>query len=70
MPRPIQSSPIKNLLSRGARVIDPAQELDRLADVLIENGRIRRVGNNLDAPPSFELIEARDLVLSPGWCDM
>lgn len=70
MPRIIQSRQIKNLLIRGARVIDPAQSLDRLADVLIENGRISRVGNNLDAPPQFEFIDARDLVLSPGWCDM
>ena len=70
MPRIIQSRQIKNLLIRGARVIDPAQSLDRLADVLIENGRISRLGNNLDAPPQFELIDARDLVLSPGWCDM
>jgi dihydroorotase len=70
MPRTIESKPIKNLLIRGARLIDPSQSLDRHADVLIENGQIARVGNYLDAPPSFELIDGRDLVLSPGWCDM
>jgi dihydroorotase len=70
MPRTLQTKPIKDLLIRGARVIDPAQSLDQIADVLIESGRITRLGNNLDAPPNFEFIDARDLVLSPGWCDM
>jgi dihydroorotase len=70
MPRTIQTRQIKNLLLRGARVIDPAQSLDRHAEVLIENGRISRVGDNLDAPPHFELVDAHDMVLSPGWCDM
>jgi dihydroorotase len=70
MPRKLETKSIKNLLIRGARIIDPSQSLDKHADILIENGVIARVGNNLDASPNFELIEARDLALSPGWCDM
>ncbi len=70
MLRKIETKPIRNLLIRGARIIDPSQSLDRHADVVIENGRIVRIGSNLDAPPSFELIDGRDFVLSPGWCDM
>jgi dihydroorotase len=70
MPCKLETKPIQNLLIRGARIIDPAQSLDKHADMVIENGVIARVGNNLAAPPSFELIEGRDLVVSPGWCDM
>jgi dihydroorotase len=70
MARKIGTKPIKNLLIRGARIIDPSQALDQHADIVIENGAIARFGNNLDAPPSFEMIDGRDLVLSPGWCDM
>ena len=70
MPRTIETKSIKNLLIRGARMIDPAQALDQHADMVIENGIIARVGNNLAAPQNFEMIEGRDLVVSPGWCDM
>jgi dihydroorotase len=70
MARKIETKPIKNLLIRSARIIEPSQSLDQHADIVIENGVIARIGNNLDAPPNFEMIEARDLVLSPGWCDM
>ncbi|MDZ7290657.1 MAG: dihydroorotase [candidate division KSB1 bacterium] len=70
MARTIEPRLIPNLLIRGARVIDPSQSLDCHADILIEKGNITRIGSNLDASPSFELIEAPELVLSPGWCDM
>jgi dihydroorotase len=70
MSRKLETKNIKMFLIRGARIIDPSQAFDRHADVLVENGRIACLGNNLDAPPSFELIDARDFVLSPGWCDM
>lgn len=70
MPRTIQTREIKNLFIRGARVIDPAQSCDRVADVLIDNGRILRIGSNLDAPTNFEMIDAHNLILTPGWCDM
>jgi len=70
MPRKLEIKSIQNLLIRGARIIDPSQSLDQHADIVIENGNITRIGNNLAAPPNFEMIEARDLVLNPGWCDM
>ena len=70
MPRQLETKSIKNLLIRGARIIDPSQSYDNHADLMIENGVITRLGSNLAAPQNFELIEARDLVISPGWCDM
>jgi dihydroorotase len=70
MPRKFETKSIKNLLIRGARIIDPSQVLDKHGDVVIENGVITRVGDNLAAPQNFEMIDARDLVVSPGWCDM
>jgi dihydroorotase len=70
MPRTIETKSIKNLLIRGARLIDPSQALDKHADMVIENGVITRIGDNLAAPQNFEMIDGRDLVVSPGWCDM
>ena len=34
-------------LIKGGRVIDPANKIDKIADVLVEDGRIAAVGENL-----------------------
>src|SRR5574342_628070 len=70
MPRMLETKSIKNLLIRSARLIDPSQSLDKPGDLVIENGVIARVGSNLAAPQNFEMLDGRDLVVSPGWCDM
>ena len=70
MPRKLEIKSIKNLLVRNARLVDPSQSLDQHADMVIENGVITRLGNNLAASQNFEMIDGRDLVVSPGWCDM
>ena len=35
------------IMIRGGHVIDPAQGIDRIADLLIEHGRITCVGSRL-----------------------
>ena len=35
---------MEKLLIRGGRVIDPANGVDRVADVLVEDGKIAAVG--------------------------
>ena len=40
---------MEKLLIRGGRVIDPANGLDRVADVLVEDGKIAAVGEGLSA---------------------
>ncbi|MFZ1947125.1 MAG: amidohydrolase family protein, partial [bacterium] len=57
------------LLIRGGRVIDPGQEIDRVADVLVEDGKIAAVGSAGQAGDS-EVIDAGGLVVSPGLIDM
>src|ERR1700758_1137883 len=57
-----------NLLIQNARVIDPSQEFDAKADVLIEDGRIAEVGKKLRSPG--DAIDAAGLVLVPGFIDL
>ena len=61
-----------NLLITNARVIDPSQELDATLDILIENGSIAKVDRKIKAPASgtFETIDARGLVATPGFIDL
>ena len=58
-----------NWLIRGARVIDPVNNLDAAADVLIQAGKIACIGETptIDNIPT---IEASGLVLTPGFVDL
>ena len=56
------------LLIRGGRVIDPAEGIDWQGDVLVDEGRIVAVGSQL-APESAEILDARGLVVCPGFVD-
>jgi len=61
-----------NLLIRGGRVIDPANGLDAVADVLILDGRISRVGPALSPPggAAVPTLDATGRVVAPGLIDM
>ena len=57
------------ILIRNGRVIDPAAKTDGAADVLIAEGRIVGVAQNL-ASPNAEVFDATGLVVAPGFIDM
>ena len=58
-----------SIVIRNGRVIDPASQTDRIADVLIADGRIVGVAENL-AAPAGEVFDATGLVVAPGFIDM
>src|SRR5271157_5302587 len=57
------------IVIRNGRVIDPASQTDRIADVLISDGRIVAVAPDL-AAPAGEIFDATGLVVAPGFIDM
>ena len=57
------------LIVKNGRVIDPAQQLDTIADVLISDGNIRTIGQNLTAPGA-DLFDATGCVVAPGFYDI
>ncbi|MGM9540499.1 dihydroorotase [Anaerovibrio sp.] len=57
------------VLIKGGRVIDPANKIDKVADVLVEDGRIAAVGEGLSADGA-EVFEADGRIVSPGLIDM
>lgn len=63
------NSPRAHLLIRKGRVIDPANGRDEVLDVLIENGRLVRMGASLDAP-GVEIFNAEGLCVFPGLVDV
>jgi dihydroorotase len=59
-----------SLLIRNARVVDPANQLDSAADVLIEGDVIKQVGPGLTAGDGAEVIDATGKVVCPGFIDI
>lgn len=57
------------LLIKGGRVINPSQSFDEIADVLVEEGRIQKVGKNLPAEDA-EVYNAAGKIVTPGLIDM
>ncbi len=61
---------MSTLLIRGGRVIDPAGSVDAVQDVLIEAGKIARVGAKLAAPQGATVLDATGTWVCPGFIDM
>ena len=57
-------------LIKHGRVIDPANGVDAVQDVLIADGKIERVGKNLVAPVGAEVVDAAGKVVCPGFIDI
>ncbi|MBN64371.1 MAG: dihydroorotase [Gemmatimonadetes bacterium] len=59
-----------DLLVRQGRIVDPASDTDAPGDILIRQGRIAQSGPDLQAPPDTPILEARGLVVAPGFIDV
>jgi len=59
-----------SLLIRGGRVVDPANGLDAVSDVLVADGSIVKVGRGLKAPEVKEIVDAAGKVVCPGLIDI
>ena len=57
------------IVIKNGRVIDPASNTDRVADVLIVDGRIAAVAPNLSSPRA-EVFDATGMIVAPGFIDM
>ncbi len=56
------------LLIKGGRVIDPAQQMDAIVDILIDSGIIKAIGTNLNG--ADQEIDATGCLVAPGLVDM
>ncbi|MVM39199.1 amidohydrolase family protein [Spirosoma sp. HMF3257] len=58
-------------LIRSACVVDTASSLNgQVVDILVENGLIRQIGENLSVGSGSLVIESDNLHISAGWADM
>jgi dihydroorotase len=59
-----------SLLIRNGRVLDPANSVDAVQDVLITNGRIERLGRDLPPAVAAMVLDATGKIVCPGFIDI
>ena len=74
------SQPTTNraILIKNCRVIDPGSNRDDIADILITDGKIAAIGQNLSAPENnkskaktdIDIIDGTGFCISPGLIDL
>jgi dihydroorotase len=57
------------LLIKNGRVVDPANNVDEVLDILVENGKISKLAKNIP-PNTKEVIDATNKIVMPGLVDM
>ena len=60
---------MQTLLIKGGRVIDPVNAVDCIADILVVDGRIHSIGENLTCGDA-QVIDTSGLVVAPGLVDL
>ena len=61
---------MNNLIIKGGRIIDPANNFDSIGDILVTNGVIKTIGTEISAGPGSEIIDASGKVVCPGFIDL
>jgi dihydroorotase len=61
---------MKILIIKGGRIIDPANGIDKLGNILIADGLIKSVGKETSLTPNAEVIDAKGKVVCPGFIDL
>lgn len=54
---------------KNGRVVDPQSQFDQVADVLVENGKILEIGQDMEVTDA-QVIDATGLVVAPGLVDV
>jgi len=60
---------LSSLLIRNGRIIDPSSSVDQVSDLLIENGKVSRIGRDIQAPGTPR-VDATGLIVAPGFVDI
>ena len=60
---------MKRLL-KGARIIDPSQQIDAIMDILIEGGKISACEKNIQTAPDITIVDLAGMIVVPGLIDM
>ncbi len=60
---------MSRILIRNGHIIDPANRIDTIGDLLIRDGKIAQIGDRIEAEAS-QTVDAEGLIVTPGLVDM
>jgi len=66
----LAAQPRYEILIKGGRVIDPANNIDGVRDVAVANGKIARVAANIAPSEAKTVVDAAGLYVTPGLIDL
>ena len=61
---------MKNILIKNGRLIDPAQGIDGMFDIVAIDGKIAWVGTGTPPKGDYEIIDAAGQIVAPGFIDL
>jgi len=59
-----------DLILKGGRVVDPSQNIDRVADVALAGGKVAKIGADLAADAGTDVRDVSGKIVSPGLIDL
>jgi len=59
-----------NIVIKGGHLIDPKNNIDKVMDVAIVDGKVAKVAANINAKDAIQVINAKGLYVSPGIIDL
>src|SRR5258705_5243570 len=66
----IVSAQSYDIVIKGGHVIDPKNNIDAVMDVAIHDGKIMQLAKNIDAKQAKQVVEAKDMYVTPGLIDL
>lgn len=61
---------MSKLLLKGGRVVDPANGVDAVRDLLIEDGAVSAIAESIAAAEGVDVIDVAGKIVAPGFLDM
>lgn len=59
-----------DMLIKGGRVIDPAQNMDDKLDIAVSGDRVATIAKDIPSKQSQRVVDARDKIITPGLIDL
>ena len=61
---------MRSVLVRGGRIVDPSQSLDKKGDLLIVDGKVEAISDEIGRMEEAIELDARDQIVAPGLIDV
>jgi dihydroorotase len=59
-----------SLLIRGGRIIDPSQDIDKTSNLLVKEGKINWLDDDMPPDEDYTVLDADGLIICPGFIDL